>query len=317
MAAPPFLSIVLPCRNGFEHAAAALRSVLDQTEVGVELVVADGASTDGTLDLLRRSAHDDPRLRLESGPDRGQYDALNKALSRSRGGWIGWLNIDDEYEPGSFSALAEAVERHPDAELVCGNAHVLRKGPSGWQEVLRHIHWPGADRLSFATLGVSGFSMNAWFMKRALLDRTGAFLVSDRYSMVCDRDYLIRLCLQAPTAVPLNRDIYRYRFHAGSMTARWAEREFSERINLLRDWLARKDLSGEGRRYCRYHLSTATYLLARERMRQGHALGGARDLLGAGFRNPLAFAGALSDHIQLRPTDTGAGCGFPDRDVSR
>lgn len=78
-----------------------------QRGVEVEHVVQDGGSTDETETLLQRAPQ---HVRWSSEPDRGQSDALNKALRRASGEWIAWLNADEFYLPGALSALLAGAQ---------------------------------------------------------------------------------------------------------------------------------------------------------------------------------------------------------------
>ena len=84
----------MPCRNAETFLEAAVQSVLTQSEC-LELLVADGGSTDASLDTLKQLAADDSRLRIISRADYGPAHALNKAFHSARGTLIGWLNADD------------------------------------------------------------------------------------------------------------------------------------------------------------------------------------------------------------------------------
>src|SRR5437016_1387691 len=78
----PLVSIVTPSLNQAQYIQATIQSVRDQDYSGIEHVVIDGASTDGTLEVLRRY---EDRLAWFSEPDQGQADAINKGFSRTRG----------------------------------------------------------------------------------------------------------------------------------------------------------------------------------------------------------------------------------------
>lgn len=93
-------------------------SVLRQAGVSVQHVVQDGGSTDDTLAVLRRHGM---ATEWYSEPDRGQSDALNRALRRASGRWIAWLNADEFYLP---SGLAELVRRGEatSADVVYGDS---------------------------------------------------------------------------------------------------------------------------------------------------------------------------------------------------
>ena len=109
----------MPCFNPGPYLLEAVASVLAQPEC-LELVVADGGSTDGSLAVLARLEASEPRLRVCSEPDGGPADALNKAFHRARGSFIGWLNSDDLYTPGSLQRAHSALLAHPEWLMVYG-----------------------------------------------------------------------------------------------------------------------------------------------------------------------------------------------------
>ena len=109
----------MPCRNAGPFLAAAVQSVLAQPEC-LELLVADGGSTDGTLQALELLVETDPRIRIVSRFDHGPADALNKAFRAARGTLIGWLNADDLMPPGSLARAVNALGDHPEWLMVYG-----------------------------------------------------------------------------------------------------------------------------------------------------------------------------------------------------
>lgn len=122
------ISVLMPCLNPGPYVWEAVDSILADPAV-LELVVADGGSCDGTLEMLRRRQESDGRLRLVSQQDQGPADALNRALSRVRGTVIGWLNADDRYLPGAPSRALQALQAHPDWLMVYGEGeHINAAG---------------------------------------------------------------------------------------------------------------------------------------------------------------------------------------------
>ena len=82
----PHVSVVMAVRNEAAHLEATLRAVFDQDyEGGLEVVVADGRSTDGTLAILRRCASEDSRLKVIDNPDMGVATGLNRAIGAACG----------------------------------------------------------------------------------------------------------------------------------------------------------------------------------------------------------------------------------------
>lgn len=114
------VSIVMPCRNGARFIEASIESVLTQDYPQIDLVVADGGSTDGTLDILEKFRARDGRLRFVSQPDSGPAEAINRALARTRGTVVGWLNADDLFAPGAIRRAVQALTVNPAWLLVYG-----------------------------------------------------------------------------------------------------------------------------------------------------------------------------------------------------
>lgn len=117
------VSIVMPSLNQARFLPQALDSVLQQDHADLELIVADGGSSDGTLDILRERSAADPRLRWFSEQDNGPAQALNRAMAKARGTLLGWLNADDLYAPGAVRRAVEALQRHPQWALVYGHGN--------------------------------------------------------------------------------------------------------------------------------------------------------------------------------------------------
>jgi len=207
---PPLLSIVTPCLNRATLVAAAIESVSDQDYPCVEHIVADGGSTDGTLDVLRRYPH----LDVTSEKDHGLYDALNKAIRRARGEVVGHINSDDLYEPHVFGTVMRTFAAHPEADAVVGGALVFEDTSSGAAVRQTFASYTAQDFLRRATR--EACVINAWFFRRRVYDRIGFF--SGDYAMAADRDFLLRFWQAGCTFVPLNLPVYRYRYHRGSLT---------------------------------------------------------------------------------------------------
>jgi len=105
----PLISVVTVCFNSARTIERTIASVGEQTHPNVEHIVIDGASTDGTVELLRR--HRGTIAHWVSETDSGIYDAMNKGIKRSRGTWIHLLNADDYYpEPDVLSAAVPMLD---------------------------------------------------------------------------------------------------------------------------------------------------------------------------------------------------------------
>jgi glycosyltransferase involved in cell wall biosynthesis len=186
----PAVSVVTVVKNGAEVLEGCLESVAGQTCAGVEHVVVDGASTDGTKDLLR--AWSGRLARWVSEPDSGIYDAMNRGISLARGEWIHILNADDRY--ASIRSLEEALPaldpRRTNAFPVWldypeGDAR-LHRPSGGWRRQLLSpalLH-PGLVVHRSQYVEVGGFDAG--------------------FSLAADHDFILRLARRYP---PLHHGI--------------------------------------------------------------------------------------------------------------
>jgi len=117
MLAPPRLSVVMAAYNHAKFVRQAVDSVLGQSFTGFELVITDDGSHDGTAEILRTMT--DPRIRLQCFPrNRGAVDALNDAISRSRGQYIAVLNSDDFFLPEKLARQVAYLDANPGIGAV-------------------------------------------------------------------------------------------------------------------------------------------------------------------------------------------------------
>lgn len=120
----PSVSMVIPSYNQREYLDQAIRSVLSQ-DVDVELLVLDGGSTDGSVEVLQR--HDEDLAFWRSAPDGGQAAAIQEGFARASGDVLGWLNSDDLLYPGALRAVLEALRAHPESAWAVGHAGTVDK----------------------------------------------------------------------------------------------------------------------------------------------------------------------------------------------
>ncbi len=105
----PKLSVITPSYNQGRFIERTIRSVLDQGYPNLEYVIVDGASTDGTVEIIRR--YEDRLAWWVSEPDRGQSNGINKGIEGTTGEIVAYINSDDYYLPGAFETAIAALER--------------------------------------------------------------------------------------------------------------------------------------------------------------------------------------------------------------
>lgn len=115
MTATATISVVIPCYNSARYISATLRSVLEQQDVTLEVVVVDDGSSDGSADLVARQFPDVVLLRQ---PNQGVAAARNSGIARATHEWVAFIDADDIWLPGKLAAQWALLQSNPDARIV-------------------------------------------------------------------------------------------------------------------------------------------------------------------------------------------------------
>lgn len=134
------LSVLLPVRDAAATLEAALRSLERQTFSNFEIVAVDDHSRDDSLELLRRGAVRDGRLRVLENPGRGLVAALEHARAAARGALLARMDADDVSHPRRFELQAAHLAEHPELAGTGCRVRLFPRGRlrSGW---VRYENW--------------------------------------------------------------------------------------------------------------------------------------------------------------------------------
>ena len=143
----PPLSVVMPVHNAGPFLADAIGSVLDQTYSDFEFVILDDASTDGSFEVAREWATQDPRIRLErSCTNLGLVGSSNAVVELARADVIARMDADDISDPNRLARQWQVLSDHPDASLVGAladgiDARGRRVRPRDRWRIVRRSRW--------------------------------------------------------------------------------------------------------------------------------------------------------------------------------
>lgn len=212
MAELPAITIITPCFNAAATIEETLASVRGQNYPRLEHVVVDGASTDGTVEILERS----DGIKWISEPDNGMTDALNKGLRMATGDVVGELNADDVYEPGALLAVGEAMAAHPEAEWLTGHCRIIDERGREIRRFVTAYKSFFLRRYSLPLFLTQNFvSTPATFFRRETALEVGAF--NEAYKNSMDYDMWLRLARRGDPVV-LDRELASFRFLESSVS---------------------------------------------------------------------------------------------------
>jgi glycosyltransferase involved in cell wall biosynthesis len=262
------VSIITPSYNQARYLEQTIRSVLEQDYPRIEYIIIDGASTDGSVDIIKK--YQSRLAYWVSEKDSGQAEAINKGLTRATGNILAWLNSDDFYLPGAISAAVKAFEAHPEAGLVY--ADTLAVDESG--EVIhfpRYAQWTLEDLLTFHILG-----QPAVFMRRDVLLKAG--LLDPSFHFLLDHHLWIRMAALAPM-VYLPERWAAGRFHESAKNVAQAAKFGEEAFRIL-EWAKRDPrVSGALARISRPSRAAAYRINARYLLDAGQAWAASKSYL--------------------------------------
>jgi glycosyltransferase involved in cell wall biosynthesis len=200
----PLVSIVIPSFNQGQYIRETIDSALAQDYRPIEVLVFDGASNDGTVEVLK-SYDSNPELQWWSEPDRGVVDAVNKGLALARGEIVAIQSSDDVYVPGAFSAVVTAFRETPALGLVYGDVEYIDAS----SRTGGRTHLPPFTLHEYVGK-LTYIPQPAAFFTAEALHATGEWLPDISYA--ADAEFFLRMAMHFPVK-KLDRILARYRYH--------------------------------------------------------------------------------------------------------
>lgn len=218
----PILSIVIANYNYGRFLEDAIRSVFLQ-DMGdkVELIICDAASTDNSVDIIKK--YESKIAWWCSEKDGGQSAAFNKGFAHARGKYLTWLNADDVLVAGCLKRVIAEMERHPDCEWFTGNFFRFLESDKtimqiGWGP---HIYpkWMQTRRSPLVIFGPTTF-----FSKR-IYEQVGR--INETMHFCMDNDLWYRFVLSGVKQRRIRCFCWAFRMHEASKTAEFGDHRTS------------------------------------------------------------------------------------------
>jgi len=177
----PTITIVTVVLNNENHLQKTLNSIYKQTYKNYELIVIDGGSTDGTVNIIKKN-----RSKIDywiSEKDKGIYDAFNKGLKLATGDYIGFVNSDDLLLPNALRILKKYIIKYPKKDFIFG---AVKKH---WGTLYGYKPWKIYFSWGFYSSHSTGF-----FIKLKSAKKVGFYNL--KYKFSADYDYFFRMIVK-------------------------------------------------------------------------------------------------------------------------
>lgn len=221
------VSIITSCFNREKTIRDAIESVLSQDYPNIEYIIVDGASDDGSIDIINE--YKDRISALISEPDNGMYEGINKGIRQATGEIIGLLHSDDFlYSPHTISHIVSEFKK-TNAELIYGNG--LFVDSSNPIKVVRN--WiSGSYNKRKIRKGWLPLHPTVYIRKKCF-DKSGYY--NEDFRIAADSDFLVRYLYKANFRIAyLNEYIVRMRMGGASTSFKKTKLKWEEDFRLYR-----------------------------------------------------------------------------------
>lgn len=244
------VSVAIPSFNQARFLEETLLSVLKQYYAQLEIVVQDGASTDGSVDILRR--YTEQLTKWCSEQDNGQAQALNMAFEGTTGTIMAYLNSDDLLMPGAINAVAHFLDTHPDVDVVYGHRILI---DDAGDEIGRWVLPPHDDEV---LPWVDYVPQETLFWRRQLWEKVGGQF-DQSLQFAIDWDLLLRFQKAGAKFARLPRFLGAFRVHTQQKSSLLLQEVGWKEMEKLREQyigraVTEQEIAERTRKYLRWHV---------------------------------------------------------------
>ncbi|MGD1909649.1 MAG: glycosyltransferase family 2 protein [Rivularia sp. (in: cyanobacteria)] len=237
----PKVSIIIPTYNTSSYITKAIESALEQTEKNIEVIVVDDASSDNTVEVVRKIL--DKRLKiLVNQSNQGPSYSRNRALQVAKGEWVALLDSDDWYEPQRLEILLHTADVE-NANMIADNMHLIKDDaeyPHSTFFANEGISFNKPTKIDTVNLIDLSLSITKPLIKRDFLVRHS---LEFNEALKYEEDFILFLfcLLKGAIFVVVPEAYYFYRTRTGSLMTK--QREFYEQAYKTNRYLLQQDIT--------------------------------------------------------------------------
>jgi len=223
----PKISVVIPSFNKVKFIKKTLDSIIDQKYSNIEVIIQDGGSTDGTLEIIKSYQNKYQKIiKLESKKDNGQLDAINTGFKKATGEILTYINADDLYDGNVFEVVSGYFLENPKSLWFAGKGKVINEKGA---EIAKLATWY-KNFLFFINSKLCLFITNylmqpSVFLTREAHQKYGPFTGTTNFVM--EYEMWLKLAkLKMPCLI--NKNLTKFRIEANTKTKKMSDKLLAE-----------------------------------------------------------------------------------------
>ena len=261
------ISVNICLYNSTKYIKETLDSVFQQTYQNFEIIAVDDGSSDRTFEFIRDN-YNDKRLKLYKQTNHGLSYTRNRCAELSSGEYLAFLDHDDVWVKNKLEKQVDAIKKHyATPGLVFGDIQIIdfngKKGAI--KRISENVYKLTNNCFETILRAKSNFiGLSGVLMKKEIWDKgTAHFNLS--YKMAEEYDVWLEVAFSNPVYIYIKDILFYYRIHGDNFTLKEPELQFSEPIEILKQWLLRKDHNYHSivkKNISRYYLQWAHWYIA-------------------------------------------------------
>lgn len=228
------ISIIIPSFNQGKYLEQTILSVINQGYSRYELIIIDGASTDNSVEIIKK--YESNLSYWVSEPDKGQADAINKGFKKATGDIFNWLNSDDFLEYGTLREIGIYFSKNPKKQVLCGYTNCF----FDQDKRTSHCYRMGLKRNVMDTILNVQMNQPGTFYRTNIVKSLGG--VNKSLNYIFDNELWFRyLCKYGIENIGLSDKIFaHFRLHDSSKSVHDGYQLFEKESQAIWKWLAIK-----------------------------------------------------------------------------
>lgn len=244
----PKVSIIVPVYNVEEYIERCVNSLINQTLTDIEIILVDDSSTDSSLEICKKIALEDNRIKVIHKANEGAGMARNSALEIATGKYIGFVDSDDYIEPDMFKSLYEIAEKYSSDLVMSGVIFVDGNMFSQEGDHIRKTyfdkdtHFETEEDLNKLKMGIIGalpediddskYGMSIWknLFRHEIIRRNNLVFQSEREMLSEDALFMIDFISHIKRATGINEAFYNYCRNGESISKSYKKDRFEKSL---------------------------------------------------------------------------------------